>query len=98
MIAKARTEIAQTVKIPRITRRPMYASMGRSPGHRLSRRQPGRVDLLLLVEERRRTRDSGGLAVRAVVLARRDVAHVRLDHAYAHRRGAHADHADDVDL
>src|SRR6266496_4835099 len=53
---------------------------------------------LVLVEERRRTRDSRSLAVRAVVHARRDVAHVVLDDAHAHGRRALADHADDEDL
>src|SRR4029453_8902701 len=98
MMANDRTEIAQTVKIARTARRPMYASMGRGPGHRPPRPGPGGVGRLLLVEERRRPRDSGSLAVRAVVLARRDVAHVGLDDAHAHGGRAHADHADDVDL
>src|SRR4029453_18333959 len=98
MIAKARTEIAHTVKIARMARRPMYASMGRGPGHRLSRRRPGRGGRLVLVVERRRARDAGGLAVRAVVLARRDIAHVVLHHAHAHGGRALSDHTDDVDL
>src|SRR4030095_14678529 len=58
----------------------------------------GRGRRSLLVVERRRTGDSRGLAVRAVVLARRDVAHVVLHDADAHRRRALADHADDVAL
>src|SRR5688500_20176181 len=98
MIAKDRTEIAQTVKIARRARRPMYVSMGGSPGHRRHARRPVRVSRLVLVVERRRTRDARGLAVRAIVLTRRDVAHVVLDHAHAHGGRALADHADDEDL
>jgi hypothetical protein len=41
MIAKDRTEIAHTVKIARRARRPMYASMGRGPGHRRQGGDPG---------------------------------------------------------
>src|SRR5712691_6920417 len=53
---------------------------------------------LVLVVERRRPRDARGLAVRTVVHARWDVAHVVLDDTHAHGGRALADHADDVDL
>src|SRR5437870_5247895 len=85
MIANARAEIAQTVNTARRARRPMYASNA----------APSRC---LLPVERDRPRDSRRLAVRTVVLARGDVAHVRLHHAHTHGGRAHADHADDVDL
>src|SRR5687767_2669751 len=86
MIANARAEIAHTVNTARRARRPMYAS---NAAPSLCR---------LLPVERHRSRDARGLAVGTVVLARRNVAHVRLDHAHAHGGRAHADHADDVDL
>ena len=50
--------------------------------------EDGRKVLLHLRRGRRRT----------LVLPGRNVAHVRLDHAYAHGGRPHADHADDVDL
>src|SRR5712692_1920152 len=87
MIANDRTEIAQTVKTARRARRPMYASTAA-----LSSLAP------LLVVEGDRPRDGRRLAVRAVVLARRDVAHVRLDDAHAVGRRPDADHTDDVHL
>src|SRR5215471_20021458 len=87
MIANDRTEIAQTVKTARRARRPMYASTVAPP-----------APTSLLVVERDRPRDGRRLPVRAVVLARRDVAEVRLDDAHAVGRGADADHPDDVDL
>src|SRR5262245_60525892 len=102
MITKERTEIAQTVKTASTARRPMYASM---PG-RDHRREaaatraplPPIISPLLLPVEGDRPRDGRGLAVGAVVLAGGNVPHVRLDHAHAHGGGAHADHADVVDL
>src|SRR6266851_2804598 len=87
MIANDRTEIAQTVKTARRARRPMYAS---TPA-------PSSPAPLLVVEGGR-PRDGRRLAVRAVVLARRDVAHVRLHDAHAVGGGADADHTDDVHL
>src|SRR6266571_647213 len=85
MIANARAEIAQTVNTARRARRPMYASNAAPSSG-------------LLPVERHRPRNPRGLAVWTVVLARGDVAHVRLHHAHTHGRRAHADHADDVDL
>src|SRR5438128_3186228 len=86
MMAKASMEIAHTVKIARRARRPMYASMSGPPGP------------LVLPVESDRPRDPRRLAVWAVVLPGRDVAHVVLDDPYAHGGRSHADHADDVDL
>src|ERR1700694_5203323 len=88
MIANDRTEIAQTVKTARRTRRPTYASTA----------GPSPLAPLLRVVEGGRSRDSRRLGVRAVVHPGRDVAHVVLDDAHAHGRRALADHADDVDL
>src|SRR6185295_11794784 len=99
MMTKERTEIAQTVNAASRARRPMYVSMPEPlvPGP-APRRGARRLRRLLLPEERHRTGDRRRLAVRAIVLARGDVPHVRLDHAHAHRRRSHADHADDVGL
>src|SRR4029450_5167635 len=85
-MANDRTEIAQTVKTASRARRPMYASIA-APSN-----------LSVLPVERRRPRDARRLAVRAVVHARRDVAHVVLHHAHTHGRRALADDADDEAL
>src|SRR4029450_11987910 len=85
-MANDRTEIAQTVKTASRARRPMYASIA----------APSNLSVLPI--ERRRPRDARRLAVRAVVHARRDVAHVVLDHPHAHGGRALADHTDDEDL
>src|SRR5882672_464559 len=87
MIANDRTEIAQTVKTARRARRPMYASTA----------APFPLAPLLVVEGGR-PRDGRRLAVRAVVLARWDIAHVRLHDAHAVGGRADADHADDEHL
>src|SRR6266849_7236709 len=68
------------------------------PGYRRRAAVTRALRYLVLPVERHRPRDPRGLAIRAVVLPRRNVAHVRLDHAYAHGGRPHADHADDVDL
>src|SRR5580765_3674633 len=101
MMTKERTEIAHTVKMARRARRPMYASMGGHPPLTLPSPQWGEGPLkplapergqgrvrgsLVLVVERRRSRDARRLAIRAVVHARRDVAHAVLDDADTHRR------------
>src|SRR5215475_1141322 len=103
MITKASMEIAHTVKTASSTRRPMYASMGKARPAQLpervsrARTRPS-ISSLVLPVEGGRARDARRLAVRAVVHARGDVAHVVLHHAYAHGGRALADHADDVDL
>src|SRR5712692_9289962 len=68
------------------------------PGYRRRAAVTRALRYLVLPVERHRPRDPRGLAIRAVVLPGRNVAHVRLDHAYAHGGRPHADHADDVDL
>src|SRR5260370_40152069 len=87
MMANDRTETAQTVKTARRARRAMYASTAAPPSP---------APLLAVAGDR--PRDGRRLAVRAVVLARRDVAHVRLDDAHAVGGRADADHPDDVHL
>src|SRR5689334_16262226 len=94
MMTNERTEIAHTVKRARTTRRPMYASMTGGDWGALS----GPPMSSVLPVEGRRPGDARRLAVGAVVHARRDVAHVVLDHAHAHGGRTLADHADDVDL
>src|SRR5438552_18257737 len=84
MMTNDRTEIAQTVKTARRARRPMYASTA----------VPSSPPPLLVVEGGR-PRDGRRLAVRAVVLARWDIAHVRLHDAHAVGGGTDADHPDD---
>src|SRR6266487_1832069 len=135
MMANDSTEMAQTVKTARISRRTKYVST-RSLRAQFARNLTeqrldylsfcalrflrvnsaknqvvaGGVDLILrsaqndngcqlaLVEEGHRARDAGSLAVRAVVVARGDVAQVVLGDSHAHRSGAHADDADHKDL